>query len=102
LIRVALASVADTAIIAMQDIFRLGNEARMNVPGQPFGNWSWRCRADQLTSDLATGLGALTRLYGRTPETRDDRGSNPWDYTDPLGTHQAVVPQSGVTGGGRP
>jgi 4-alpha-glucanotransferase len=96
LIRAALASVADTAIIAMQDILRLGNDARMNVPGQPFGNWSWRCRADQLTPDLASGLGALTHLYGRTPDTNGRRGSNPWDYTNPMGEHQAVEPLSGA------
>ena len=94
LIRVALASVADTAIIPMQDILRLGNDARMNIPGQPFGNWSWRCRADQLTPELASGLGALTHLFGRTPDTVRHRGSNPWDYTDPAGEHQAVLAQT--------
>ncbi len=91
LIRTALSSVANTAIVPMQDILRLGNEARMNVPGQPFGNWSWRCRFDQLDDGLADGLGALTHLYGRNPGASTIRARNPWDYTDPTGAHQAIA-----------
>ncbi|MBL0226842.1 MAG: 4-alpha-glucanotransferase [Geobacteraceae bacterium] len=32
-------SVADTVVIPLQDILKLGSEARMNIPGAPFGNW---------------------------------------------------------------
>ena len=49
LIRAALASVADTAIIPMQDILGLGSEARMNLPGRQSGNWGFRFSWDQLT-----------------------------------------------------
>ncbi len=92
LIRLALSSVANTAILTMQDVLRLGDEARMNVPGQALGNWSWRCREDQLTNDLAGGLKGLTGLYGRLGTDRAQRSPNPWDYTIPGGSHQALEP----------
>jgi len=92
LIRLALASVADTAILAMQDVLRLGDEARMNVPGQALGNWSWRCDARELTSGLAHGLRELTWLYGRLADGAPVRDPNPWDYTIPDGAHQAHQP----------
>lgn len=92
LIRLALASIADTAIIAMQDVLRLGDEARMNVPGQALGNWSWRCEAHQLTGGLADGLRELTWLYGRLADGAPARSPNPWDYTIPDGAHQAHQP----------
>lgn len=89
LIRVALASVADTVILSMQDVLRLGDEARMNVPGQPLGNWSWRCQPHQLTGGLAQGLREMTWLYGRLANDLPVRSPNPWDYTIPDGAHQA-------------
>src|SRR5206468_478871 len=49
LIRAALASVADTAVIPAQDLLGLGSEARMNQPGTPSGNWRWRLRPGQIT-----------------------------------------------------
>ncbi|VTT97829.1 4-alpha-glucanotransferase : 4-alpha-glucanotransferase OS=Roseiflexus castenholzii (strain DSM 13941 / HLO8) GN=Rcas_2645 PE=3 SV=1: Glyco_hydro_77 [Gemmataceae bacterium] len=66
LIRLALASVADTAIVPLQDVLDLGTEARMNVPGTvgPW-NWSWRATAEQLAPAAFDRLGALTATYGR-------------------------------------
>jgi 4-alpha-glucanotransferase len=58
-------SVADTAIIPIQDVLSLGAEARMNLPGRPMGNWGWRLLPDQLDDQLAQQLGRLTGLYGR-------------------------------------
>jgi 4-alpha-glucanotransferase len=66
-IRAALMSVADTTIFPMQDVLSLGPEARMNVPGRAYGNWSWRLLPDQLTNEVAQRLGELTTLYGRVP-----------------------------------
>lgn len=83
LIRAALASVANTTILSMQDILRLDDHARMNIPGKPDGNWAWRCRNDELSDDLAIGLRDLTALYGRLQGDGASRGRNPWDYTDP-------------------
>jgi 4-alpha-glucanotransferase len=65
-IRIIFESVADTAIIPMQDILGLGSEARMNLPASKSGNWNWRCRESDFPSELARKLKELTELYGRT------------------------------------
>ena len=64
-IRLALMSVADTAIIPMQDVLGLGSEARMNLPGTAKGNWDWRLVPDTLTEAKKDRLRQLTILYGR-------------------------------------
>jgi len=65
LIRLALASVADVAIIPMQDILGLGAEARMNVPGSASGNWTWRFGQKQVTKKVTNRLAELTHVYER-------------------------------------
>lgn len=65
LIRTALASVADLAVIPMQDILDLDTEARMNLPGQADGNWGWRMLPGQWTAFQQVRLRELTRMYGR-------------------------------------
>lgn len=79
MLRVALMSVADTAIAPMQDVLNLGNEARMNQPGSPMGNWAWRLLPEQLTDDVAQRLALLTALYGREPiaEPGDEQNKTP-------------------------
>lgn len=67
LIACALASVADYAIIPMQDLLELPATARMNIPGVAEGNWGWRCPAEPFTAKLAARLAAATDLYGRRP-----------------------------------
>lgn len=67
LIRAALASVADTALIPLQDVLGLGNEARMNFPGRGDGNWAFRFGWEQLTPEMITRLRELVDLYGRRP-----------------------------------
>jgi 4-alpha-glucanotransferase len=62
-IRAVLASVANTAIIPLQDLLGLGTEARMNLPNSTEGNWAWRYRSGSLT--MATRLKKLSQLYGR-------------------------------------
>lgn len=64
-IRAVLASVADTAIIPLQDLLGLGNEARMNLPNSTAGNWAWRYTAGALTHELAERLKHVTQVYGR-------------------------------------
>jgi len=66
MIRLALASVAETAIVPLQDLLGLGSEARMNTPGVATGNWRWRCAPRLLTPELADRLGELTEVYERT------------------------------------
>jgi 4-alpha-glucanotransferase len=65
LIRLAWSSVADYALTPIQDILRLGSEARMNLPGRASGNWDWRLRPGQFTSEAVDWLGELTAVYGR-------------------------------------
>jgi 4-alpha-glucanotransferase len=67
LIRAALSSVADTAIIPMQDLLSLDNGARMNIPGTSTGNWGWRVRIEAFHPDLAQRFRDLVILYDRTP-----------------------------------
>ncbi len=47
----ALNSVSNLAIIPLQDVLKLGSEARMNTPGTIEGNWSWRCKWNDLTDE---------------------------------------------------
>lgn len=42
-----LSSKAQTVIFQLQDIFELGSEARINVPGTMNDNWSWRLKSSQ-------------------------------------------------------
>jgi 4-alpha-glucanotransferase len=65
LVRAVVASVADTAIVPMQDALGLGAEARMNRPGTVGGNWSWRVREESLDAALAARLRRLASLSGR-------------------------------------
>lgn len=64
-IRLAYASVSKLAIVPMQDILALAEEARMNTPATIENNWSWRIRPKQLSSQHLTWLNRLTRYYGR-------------------------------------
>ena len=61
-----MGSVARLAMLPLQDLLALGSEARMNVPGETEGNWSWRYQAEALTPELADRLRHLVALYGRT------------------------------------
>jgi 4-alpha-glucanotransferase len=66
-IRLVLGSVAQLAILPLQDALALGDAARMNRPGTPRGNWEWRATGRELNEELANELAALVRLYERTP-----------------------------------
>jgi 4-alpha-glucanotransferase len=64
-IRGVLASVANTAIVPLQDLLGLGTEARMNLPNSTEGNWAWRYESGTLTDEIAKRLKKLSDLYGR-------------------------------------
>jgi 4-alpha-glucanotransferase len=70
LVRTALASVAGTVVVPLQDILGLGNSARMNIPGTSSGNWSWRFTSGSLDKGRAARLREMTALYGRLPQVR--------------------------------
>jgi 4-alpha-glucanotransferase len=65
-IRAVLMSVADTAIVPLQDVLGVGAEGRMNLPGRPSGNWLWRYREEALTDAVRDRLGDMARMYGRS------------------------------------
>ena len=65
MIRLAFSSVANTAVVPLQDVLNLGTEARMNLPGSASGNWGWRLRPGQLTSQIRDRLKELAWLYLR-------------------------------------
>ena len=64
-ISAVLASVADTAIVPLQDLLGLGTEARMNLPNSMTGNWTWRFQAAALTEAHSDRLRRMTEIYGR-------------------------------------
>ena len=68
MVRAAWASVARWAIAPLQDVLGLGPEARMNFPGRPDGNWTWRFEGSQLTPETAGRLRELAQVYGRLPK----------------------------------
>ena len=66
LIRAAYASVAETAVVPMQDVLGLGSEARMNTPAAPGGNWRWRARDEAFRAETAERLRRMVVLAGRS------------------------------------
>lgn len=69
MIRMAMSSVADRAIIPMQDYLCLGTEARINTPSTLGDNWKWRLMEGQFTDGLAEKIKEMTKLYGRMSES---------------------------------
>jgi 4-alpha-glucanotransferase len=65
MIRLAMTSVADLAIVPLQDVLDLGSEGRLNLPGRAAGNWTWRYTEEALTPALAEALKALAVVSGR-------------------------------------
>ncbi len=67
-IRASYTSVANLAVIPLQDLMSLGSEARFNTPGKSQGNWSWRYQPEQLRAlqdNSAAYLHQLAELSGR-------------------------------------
>lgn len=63
--RTALSSVADLAVLPLQDLLGLGSDARMNTPGTVEGNWEWRVTQQQLGDAPWEELKTMCELYGR-------------------------------------
>ncbi|MCK4341852.1 MAG: 4-alpha-glucanotransferase [Phycisphaerae bacterium] len=87
IIRLALSSPANTAIIPVQDLLGLDNAARMNTPATTAGNWQWRLVKGRLTARLARQLHGLTDAYGRLPVSGGS--SHPGD--EPRASVRAVL-----------
>lgn len=67
LIRLAMSSVADTAIVPHQDLAGLGSDCRMNVPAVGEGNWRFRITPPMLGEGIQSRLRELIEVYGRAP-----------------------------------
>jgi 4-alpha-glucanotransferase len=65
LVREAMTSIADAAVVPMQDLLALGSEGRMNVPGVAEGNWTWRADAGAFDPALASRVRRLVEISGR-------------------------------------
>ena len=65
LVRLALASVSNTAVIPMQDYLYAGKEGRINLPSTLGDNWTWRMKRGAATPALAKKIYRLCSLYGR-------------------------------------
>ncbi len=70
LIRLAYTSVADLAIIPVQDVLGLGSDARMNLPGSSDGNWAWRLSPAELDAKKSERLRSLAEVTGRVSTDR--------------------------------
>jgi 4-alpha-glucanotransferase len=80
LVRAVFASVANIALIPLQDVLGLGTDARMNLPASTSGNWDWRFRAGDLKSNMLLRLAELSKVYGRNlppkEEAKDEGGDS--------------------------
>ena len=65
MIRTALMSVADTAIIMMPDLLGMGSVARINTPSTVGENWKWRIKKGCINPWLAGIVRENTKVYGR-------------------------------------
>ena len=63
--RLAMASVAKTVILPMQDVLNLDESARMNIPSVGENNWSWRLVPGQIDKEAENRLLEWTVLYNR-------------------------------------
>lgn len=65
LIRACFSSVANMAIVPMQDVLCLDSWARLNTPGVGEGNWAWRFRYEDMSEQVAARLSETAKLFGR-------------------------------------
>jgi 4-alpha-glucanotransferase len=86
LIRMAWASVANLAIVPLQDILMLDGTARMNRPGVPSGNWRWRFTAAHPVAAQLEGLRGLSARYDRLPPPEPSPG-RPGDIAEEQHEH---------------
>jgi 4-alpha-glucanotransferase len=72
---------------------RLGDEARMNTPGRPFGNWTWRYLPHQLHDGLSAGLREFATAYGRRHIVKAAPVPDEFDYSAPGSKHPLHDPR---------
>ena len=67
MIRLAFSSIAELAVIPLQDLLSLGEDARMNIPSAPSGNWGWRVREEALNTEVSNKAYDLASMFARLP-----------------------------------
>lgn len=77
MIRAAWGSIAVYALAPMQDFLNLGNEARMNYPGNPSGNWTWRMVDSALSENLQSAIREINFLYDRENVQPEEQSQEP-------------------------
>ncbi|MBS0580031.1 MAG: 4-alpha-glucanotransferase [Proteobacteria bacterium] len=65
-LRAVLGSVAQLAVLPLQDLLGLGSAARFNTPGTVTGNWHWQVPQGALTAELAAHSARLNAIFGRS------------------------------------
>jgi 4-alpha-glucanotransferase len=76
MMRAIWVSVAMFALAPMQDLLSLDTEARMNYPGRPSGNWSWRMPPNAMNPHLGTRLKEYNYLYARSRQIKEVKNSD--------------------------
>jgi 4-alpha-glucanotransferase len=99
LVRLAYASVAGMAVAPLQDLMKLGSEARMNFPSRAEGNWRWRFTRPMLTEEIRGRLLELALLYGRTEAAEEVPAGQPSPIGQPGAMERpgATEPRDGWT-----
>jgi len=77
MVRAAYTSIAQLAVVPVQDLLGLGREARLNTPGVPSGNWSWRLVDGQLGESLADRVRELAVVAERLPSPKTPDSAAP-------------------------
>jgi len=65
LIALGMKSPSRLCVIPMQDHLGIGAEGRMNRPSSPSGNWSWRMKRQDISTETADKIRIFTELGGR-------------------------------------
>lgn len=72
MLRGGMSTVAKLFVAQMQDWLELGEGCRINTPGVPDGNWTWRMLPGETNAALAERIHETTRIYGRLPVVPDE------------------------------
>lgn len=64
-IKAVLTSGANTAIVPLQDVLGLGDEARVNRPSTTYNNWEWRLKPNALKPRMVSKLAKMTQKAKR-------------------------------------
>ncbi|MDR1150138.1 MAG: 4-alpha-glucanotransferase [Clostridiales bacterium] len=66
MIRLLYSSIADFAIITIQDILCLDSNSRINTPGTNKNNWKFRFKKDIFSENIINNLAYITKLFDRS------------------------------------